>query len=123
MPHSRLDELFELLPHGRPGRLEQRLPRHHNDLETGWQVEATEHLAKPPLGQIPLDRAADLLAGGDAEPGRALAHGLHTHTHELAVALDAPIEHPGELAPPAQPCALRKRLGHWGRELRPRPTP
>ena len=115
MPQSRFHELLELLSHSGQRRAQQSGSRHHDHLEACGQLEAPENLPNPPLGQVALHGAAQLLAGGDADPGATLAGNLSTYTHELAVALDAAIEDPGELAPPAQPGALRKRVGHGRR--------
>lgn len=112
MPHGPLHEMFELLP-GRG----QRRPQHgfagdDDDLEPWRQVEVPEQLPDPTLGEIPFNGAADFLAGGDADPGSAGAGLADAHAHQLTVALDAVLEHPGELAPAAQPGATRKRVGH-----------
>ena len=112
MPHGPLHEMFELLPGGGQRRSEHGIARHHHDLESRSQVEVPEELPDSTFGEITFHGAADLLAGGDSDPGPSGARLPHTHTHQLPMTLDAVFEHPGELAPAAQPGAARKRVGH-----------
>lgn len=112
MPHGPLHEMFELLPGGGQRRPQHGFARDDDHFESRRQVEVSEQLPNPAFGEIPFNGAADLLAGGDADPGAAGATLANAHAHELAVPLDALLEHPGELAPAAQPRATRKRVGH-----------
>jgi hypothetical protein len=104
--------MFEFLPGGGQRRPQHGFAGDDDHLEPRRQVEVSEQLPDPAFGEISFNCAADFLAGGDADSGAAGAGLADAHTHQLPVPLDAVLEHPGELAPAAQPGATRKRVGH-----------
>ena len=85
------------------GGIEHFSARHDNDVVTSGDLVSPENLARQALGAVPLDGAAQLARGGDAEPRPGTPVLEQKHRHEPAgdprsLAVDAL-----ELGPAADP--------------------